>query len=54
MPIIELTDSQVKNLADFFELEFVDSVKRDDSIDNINYLVDMCDIYSKLNKAKGE
>lgn len=52
MPKIELTKSQVENLMDFFELEFIDSVRNNEGTDNINYLVDMCDIYSKLKNAK--
>lgn len=50
---IELTDSQVDNLMTFFEYEFIDSIRDDEGIDNIGYLVDMCDIYTKLKKARG-
>ena len=51
---IELTDSQVDNLMTFFEFEFIDSIRDDEGIDNICYLVDMCDIYTKLKNARGE
>lgn len=51
---IELTDSQVDNLMTFFEFEFIDSIRDDEGIDNIGYLVDMCDIYTKLKKARGD
>ena len=49
---IELSASQIDNLMDFIEFEFIHSVRRNDECDNINYLVDMCDIYKKLEEAK--
>ena len=48
---IELTESQVDNLMEFFEFEFIDSIRRNTDIDNINYLVDMCEIYKKLKES---
>ena len=45
---LNLTFSQVKNLAEFFEFEFIDSIRNDTDIENMSYLVDMCDIYKKL------
>ncbi len=51
---IELTDSQVDNLMEFFEFEFIDSVRNNTDIDNMNYLVDMCDIYKKLKEGAGK
>ena len=45
---IELTTSQIENLMEFIEFEFIDSIRRNTECDNINYLVDMCDIYKKL------
>ena len=53
---IKLTESEVENLLSFFEFEFIPSIQRDDEIDNINYLVEMCDVYKKLRdglKEKG-
>ena len=49
--IIELTKSQVENLMEFFEFEFIDSIRNNTDIDNINYLVDMCEIYKKLKEG---
>lgn len=43
-----LTKSQIDNLIDFFELEFIDMVRKDDCIDNMAYVCDMCDIYKGL------
>ena len=48
---IKLTKSQVENLLLFFEFEFIPSIQRDDEVDNINYLVDMCEIYKNLKEA---
>lgn len=45
---INLTFSQVENLAEFFELNFIDSIRNNTDVDNIAYVVDMCEIYSKL------
>lgn len=49
---IELTKSQIDNLMEFFEFKFIDLIRSDEEVDNINYLVDMCDIYKKLTAAK--
>ena len=48
---IKLTKSEVENLLSFFEFEFIPSIQRDGEVDNINYLVEMCDIYKKLQEA---
>ena len=52
MKILKLTDSQVENLKDFIEIEFIQSIRNDDAIDNIGYLIDMCDIYKQLTEQK--
>jgi hypothetical protein len=49
---ITLSESQVENLVEFFELNFIDSIRNDTDIDNMDYMVDMCDVYSKLKRAK--
>lgn len=38
----------------YFEFDFIESIRRDEEVDNIGYLVDMCDIYTKLKDAKAE
>ena len=48
MMTIKLTGSQVENLMEFFEFEFIPSIQRNTDLDNINYVVDMCDIYKQL------
>lgn len=52
MAKIELTKSQVKNLMEFFEIWFIHSIRENDVIDNIDYVVDMCEIYKNLETAK--
>ena len=49
---IELSKSQITNLANFIEFNLIDEIRNDDEIDNINYLVDMCDAYKVLKEAK--
>ncbi len=53
---LELTKSQVKNLAEFIQFNFIDSIRADEETDNIYYLCDMCDIYKALDALieKGE
>ena len=51
---INLTESQADNLMEFFEFEFIPSIQRNPDCDNINYLVDMCDIYKALKEHKKE
>ena len=46
--VLNLSFSQVENLAEFFEFYFIDSIRNDTDVDNINYVVDMCNIYAKL------
>lgn len=52
MPKIEFTESQIKNLIDFFDYEFIQSIRNDIELDNIAYVVDMCEIYKKLQEAQ--
>lgn len=48
--IIDLTESQCRNLCDFIELNIFDYIRNDADIDNIDWLVDMMEIYQKLKK----
>ena len=48
MMTITLTDSQVENLKEFLEIELIPSIRQNPDCDNIDYLVDMCDIYKIL------
>lgn len=49
-----LSKSQAANLAEFLECHFIDALRRDVDIDNIGYVVDMCDAYKKLRAVGGD
>lgn len=49
---IELSKSQITNLANFIQFNFIEEIRNNDDIDNINYLVDMCDAYVVLREAE--
>lgn len=46
------TKSQVDNLIEFIELNFIDAVRNDTDIDNIDYVVDMIDALTKLRQTR--
>lgn len=46
------TQSQVNNLIEFIELNFIDVVRNDTDIDNIDYVVDMMDALTKLRQTR--
>lgn len=48
---IELSRSQIENLVEFIEMNFIDAVKKDVDIDNFRYVVDMCDTFKILENA---
>ena len=49
---ISLSQDEVENLVEFFELEFLPMVRRDDTIDNLRYLTSMGDVFRKLEAAQ--
>lgn len=51
---VELTDSQVKNVADFIEFNLLEAIRQDCDIDNINWVADMCEAYKKLREAEAK
>ena len=46
------TKSQVDNLIEFIELNFIDIVRNDTDIDNSDYVVDMMDALTKLRQTR--
>lgn len=48
---VDLAASQVRNIVDFIELEFIDSIRRDVDIDNMDYIVDMVEALKALKNA---
>ena len=49
---ITLSKDEVDNLVEFFELEFLPMVRKDDAIDNVRYLTSMWAVYGKLEAAQ--
>lgn len=48
---VDLTKSQVENLIEFIEWNFIDVIRKDEDVDNINYLIDMMEALKKLRAA---
>ena len=46
--MIDLTQSQCKNMAEFIEYNIFNDIRKNDDIDNMNWLVDMVEAYKKL------
>lgn len=46
--MIDLTQSQCKNIAEFIEFNIFEAIRNDVDIDNIEWLVDMAEAYKKL------
>ena len=46
-----LTKSQVENLIDFIEINFIDNIRADTDIDNIDYVIDMMSALIKLRET---
>ena len=51
---IEFTKSQIENLIEFFELNFIPFVRSDIDIDNMDYIISMADIVKKLKASLKE
>ena len=49
---LTLSKDEVDNLLEFFELEFLPMVRKDDTIDNIRYLTSMGGVFQKLENAQ--
>ena len=48
---VALTKSPVDNLVEFVELNFIQSIRDDTGVDNIDYVVDMMDALKTLRLA---
>ena len=42
---------ELYNLIDFIEIEFIDSIRRDEEVDNIDYIISMMNALQKLRCA---
>lgn len=48
---VTLEKDELYNLIDFIEIEFIESIRRDEEIDNIDYVVNMMSALNKLRLA---
>lgn len=51
MATIELTKGQCESLVEFIEFEFISSLRDDPDIDNLQYVINICDAYKILKEA---
>ena len=51
MPKIELTKGQCESLVEFVEWEFIPSLRNDPDIDNLQYVINICDAYKVFKEA---
>ena len=49
--IVEFNKEELYNLIDFIEIEFIDAIRRDVEIDNIDYVISMMNTLQKLRVA---
>lgn len=49
--MVSLSKTELANIIEFIEIEFIDSIRRDDEIDNIDYVVSMMNALQKLRFA---
>ena len=47
---IEITKDQAENLIDFLECEFIDSIRNNEEVDNLEYVCNICEFYKMLKK----
>ena len=49
MACIEITKAQAESMVDFLEAEFINGIRNDPDLDNLQYVVNICEVYKKLN-----
>ena len=42
---VELTKEQCESLVDFIECELIHSIREDEYLDNLQYVINICDAY---------
>ena len=51
MACIEITKAQAESMVDFLEAEFINGIRNDPDLDNLRYVVNICEVYKKLNEV---
>ena len=49
--MVSLSKTELSNIIDFIEIEFIDSIRRDEETDNIDYIISMMNALQKLRCA---
>lgn len=49
--IIELTREEMEAVEDFISIELLDSIRRDEALDNLNYVQNILTVRAKFQKA---
>lgn len=49
--MVLLSETELSNLIEFIELEFIDSIRKDPELDNIDYVVSMMNALQKMRFA---
>ena len=51
MATVVFDKDELYNLIDFIEIEFIDSIRKDEEVDNIDYIISMMNALQKLRCA---
>lgn len=51
---VTLTQYQIESLLDFIEYEFIESIRRDDTVENMDYVCNISAVYKALQVATAE
>lgn len=51
MATVAFDKDELYNLIDFIEIEFIDSIRKDEEVDNIDYIISMMNALQKLRCA---
>jgi hypothetical protein len=49
--IIEITKNEAECLIDLFECNLLDIIRNDDDIDNLQWLMNICSVFKKLQEG---
>lgn len=49
---VNLTKSQIENIIEYIEYYFIDTIRTDESVDNIDYIVDMMEALKQFRYTK--
>ena len=54
MAKIELTKGQCESLVEFIEFTLIPSVRNDQDLDNLEYIINICDAYKVFKEAAND